>query len=227
VNHDGHAIPFPVVERGGTHPLAGRPVNPGLLPQTDRSDRHAGGAEPGVPASESPVGQPRTGCQPARRPGRDPGSRPYSPHHRKTARSRAGKHYPHPPWPNCAIEPARKADSTAPRQQPETPEVQAEIGGDLLVFPLFAADVRFADRGTLPPAETCSSWRLDLFPLGGEFPRKPDGSGRELDGSGREPDGSGRERWTGSAGNADGGQPETRTGSAGTGRVQPVRGSRM
>src|SRR6185437_9681937 len=36
------AIPF-LRLRGGTHPLAAGPVNPGLLHRTGRSDRHAGG----------------------------------------------------------------------------------------------------------------------------------------------------------------------------------------
>src|ERR1039457_3512320 len=37
--YDGHAIPF-LWLRGGTHPLAAGPVNPGLLHRTGRSGRH-------------------------------------------------------------------------------------------------------------------------------------------------------------------------------------------
>jgi hypothetical protein len=96
-----NAIPF-LWLRGGTHPLAVGPVNPGLLHRTGRSDRHAGGCQiTWDPADESLAGQPeRASADSEVRPG--PRPRPYA--HTTAKRCKQGrKHYPHPPCRLCAL----------------------------------------------------------------------------------------------------------------------------
>jgi hypothetical protein len=80
--YDGQCHPFSLVEglRGGTHPLAVGPVNPGLLSRTGRSDRQRRWVpqKPGTRPTDRFAGQPER-RQPNRRSGRDPGPRPYAP----------------------------------------------------------------------------------------------------------------------------------------------------
>src|SRR5258708_1301768 len=73
--YDGQGHPF-LRLRGGTHPLAVGPVNPGLFHRTGRSDRHAGGCQKtwARPTSRF-AGQPER-RQPNRRAGRSQAPEP-------------------------------------------------------------------------------------------------------------------------------------------------------
>ena len=109
VFYDGHCRPF-LRLRDGTHPLAARIRDPGLLHRTGRSDRQ----RRWVPKSLGPgrsIRRTTSRRQPIRRPSRDPGPT-LRPHHRKPAEA-GPNHHPHPP---CRLFAALRAQALAPRQ---------------------------------------------------------------------------------------------------------------
>src|SRR5882724_8959335 len=116
-----NAIPF-LWLKGGTHPLAAGPVNPGLLSRTGRSDRHRRWVpqKPGTRPTDRFAGQPDTASADSEvRPGpRAPDPTP-PPDHRRGSHARSTIHtlpadYAVGPLTTLSPQPARRSPSSGP-----------------------------------------------------------------------------------------------------------------